>query len=106
MNLDILTNNFLDIIKTVSINLDDNNKNYIIYNFKQLNWVGLNNYYLKTSRQNLVKLYFVLWKIIYKSNDNILINKFLFDYCIIKKMDNGLQNMLWEILCPDDIELS
>ena len=70
-----------------------------------MNWENLYEYYEKTNRTNLLNLSFILWKIITSSEKfNLIKNKFC--DINIKKYNNGLQNMLWEILNPDFIELS
>ena len=99
-------NIILELTCSTSCYLNNIERNYIIEKIKELNWIGIDNYYNKTSRQNLLSFYFVLWKIINKSANISLINKFTFDEKIIKKINNGLQNMLWEILEPDNMEFS
>lgn len=99
-------NNILEIATSISTNLNEIDKNYIVNKIKELCWYNIDLYYKKTSRQNLINLYFVLWKIIQKSNNPTMTKKFIFDKKIVKKNNNGLQNMLWEILEPNDIELS
>ncbi len=99
------TNEFYETIDNCCINLSDVEINLIIKKFKKLDWRGLCNYYDLTKRHNLLNLSFVLWKIISSSKKlNYLKNNYIFKD--IKKYDNGLQNMLWEILNPDLIELS
>lgn len=98
-------NIILELACSISDSLNIIEKNYIIEKIKKLNWISIDNYYNKTSRQNLISFYFILWKIINKSENISLINKFIFDNNIIKKINNSLQNMLWEILEPDNIEL-
>jgi hypothetical protein len=99
-------NHILEIATGISTNLNEIDKNYIVNKIKELCWYNIDLYYKKTSRQNLINLYFVLWKIIQKSNNPTIKNKFTFDEKIVQKINNGLQNMLWEFLEPDDIELS
>jgi len=99
------TNEFYGTIDNCCINLSDVEINLIIKKFKNLDWRGLCNYYDLTKRRNLLNLSFVLWKIIISNKQlNYLKNNYVFKD--INKYDNGLQNMLWEILNPDFIELS
>ena len=100
------TNKILGLAYSITKELNEIDIDYIIEKTRGLDWIKITNYYNKTSRQNLLSLYFVLWKIISGSNNSKLIDKFKFDDIIIKKLNNGLQNMLWEILEPNDMELS
>jgi hypothetical protein len=99
-------NKILELAHLISNGLNEIDKNYIINKINELNWTSIENYYNKLSRKNLVSHYFILWKIVINSNNIKLINKFNFDSIIVKKINNGLQNMLWDILFPDEIELS
>lgn len=99
------SNEFYEIIDNCCINLTDTEISLIVKKFKNLDWRGLYNYYDLTKRCNLLNLSFILWKIITSCKKlNYLKNNYIFKD--IKKYDNGLQNMLWEILNPDLIELS
>ena len=103
-----LTNNLYETIEEIPNNLEPHEKNKIITEFKKLHWNSLDNYYKITNRTNLVSIYFICWKIILtlqKTNLKIE-NKIQFDNNIIIKIDNSTQNMLWDILYPDDMELS
>ena len=84
-------------------NIDSKIKNEYIVKFKELHLDGLFNYYKITNRHNLLDFNFVTMKIAEKlKNDNIS-SQFT---KLIGKTNNGLQLMLWDILCPDDIEIS
>ncbi len=98
-------NKFYEIIDENCNGLNKNEINLIVGEFKKLNWEGLQSYYTYTNRTNLLNLSFVLWKILTSSDKfNNTKNKY---YDInIKKYNNGLQNMLWEILNPDLMEFS
>lgn len=98
-------NNFVEIINTNYENLTNNEVEIIMNEFENLQWNCLYNYYKKSNRKNLLCLEFILYKIIFSSKQlQHLKNKFNSNN--FKKYDNGLQNMLWEILNPDFIELS
>lgn len=97
-------NEFYETIDNFCINLADDEIHIITKKIKNLNWRGLCNYYDLTKRYNLLNLSFVLWKIITSSKKINYLNNYIFKD--ISKYDNGLQNMLWEILNPDLIELS
>lgn len=81
-----------------------NKQNIKIYinEFSKLNFNGLETYYEHSQRCNLLRLDFITYKIAELLND--------YEQMIhmdLKKIgNNGLQLMLWEILCPDHIELS
>lgn len=98
-------NMFYQTINECCENLSDNEIEHIIKKFNKLNWNGIINYYNISGRKNLLEHKFILWKIITSSKKSQTIqNKFIYNN--INKYDNGLQNMLWEILNPDLAELS
>lgn len=88
-------NRFYEIINDNCNDLTYNEKNLIIEEFKKLNFSNLHEYYKKTNRTNLLNLTFVLWKILsLKKIYSVQFN----DNKHIKKYDNALQNMLWDLL--------
>jgi len=104
-NLYKKTNDFIQTIDNYCFNLSYDDKNIIVNEFKKLNWEGLYIYYEQTNRKNLLNLSFIIWKILTTSN-KFNFDKNICDNIDIKKYNNGLQNMLWEILNPDMMELS
>lgn len=102
------TNRFYETIEQVPLILKLNEKNKIILEFEKLHWESLDNYYKITNRSNLLSFNFIFWKIIEKLQKiNFKFeNNIEFDYQITKILNNPVQNMLWEIICPDDMEFS
>lgn len=98
-------NNFHEMINANCKNLTNDEVDIIIDEFENLQWNYLYDYYKKSNRQNLLCLEFILHKIIFSSK-RLKHLKNNFNSNDFKKYDNGLQNMLWEILNPDFIELS
>ena len=97
--------NFYEIINTNCEKLTNNEIDIIMNEFENLQWNDLYYYYKKSNRTNLLCLEFILYKIIFSSKQL----KYLKNKCNLRnfiKYDNGLQNMLWEILKPDFMELS
>ncbi len=101
----IKINKLYEVINENCTDLDTNEFNLIIGEFKKLNWESLYRYYEHTNRKNLLNLSFILWKILTTSNKfNLIKNKY--NDINVNKYNNGLQNMLWEILNPDLMEFS
>jgi hypothetical protein len=102
------TNSIGDTIGTIPNKLEQEEKEKIIFEFENLHWDDLDNYYKISERTNLLSIYFVCWKIIkILEKKNIkLKNKIEFDKIKLSKLNNSTQNMLWEILNPDELELS
>lgn len=96
---------FHKIINANCENLTNDEVDIIMNEFDNLQWNYLYDYYEKSNRNNLLCFEFILYKIIFSSKQlKHLKNKFNSNN--FKKFDNGLQNMLWEILNPDFIDLS
>lgn len=73
-------------------------KKLLLEKFKDLNWDGLYAYYELTQRCNLLSFHFLTAQIIKKYKINRKISSF--------GGNTGLQEMLWELLNPDDSEFS
>lgn len=100
-------NKFYKFINENLNNLTEYEKKLLIDFSNDLNWNGLLLYYNNTKRNNLINFNFLLWKLILSFKElNQLSCKINFHNDYIYYKNNGLQNMLWEILCPDFIELS
>jgi hypothetical protein len=98
-----IINSYDEYLSEYDILHDDIIKTKYIDEFSKLYFEGLKTYYAHTKRCNLLNYNFITYKLAELLNDQEQIVHMNLN---IKLSDIGLQNMLWEILHPDSIELS